>query len=141
MTPLVELHEPVNLSECWTLEPPLIGINNRDLHTFQVDLDHTIRLRREIPQIALLSAKAASALADALLAAAGVNAMLVGESLMRSPTSAKPSMHCWERPDDRSPDRRIACPGHRAVVDVFLAGVGTEQQTREGPWPSASSGW
>ena len=49
MTPLVELYEPANLSRVLEAGARLIGINNRDLRTFQVDLEHTIRVRREIP--------------------------------------------------------------------------------------------
>ncbi len=85
MTPLVELYEPENLPRVLDVGAPLIGINNRDLRTFQVDLEHTIRLRRQIPADRLVVAESGIRTADdvARLAAAGVNAMLVGESLMR----------------------------------------------------------
>ena len=49
MTPLVELYEPANLPRVLAVGARLIGINNRDLRTFHVDLEHTIRLRREVP--------------------------------------------------------------------------------------------
>ena len=49
MTPLVELYEPANLPRVLAVGARLIGINNRDLRTFQIDLEHTLRLRRQIP--------------------------------------------------------------------------------------------
>ena len=44
MTPLVELYEPANLPRVLAAGARLIGINNRDLRTFEVDLEHTIRV-------------------------------------------------------------------------------------------------
>ena len=49
MTPLVELYEPANLPRVLEAGATLVGVNNRNLHTFEVDLEHTIRLRRQIP--------------------------------------------------------------------------------------------
>ncbi len=49
MTPLVELYEPANLARVLRIGARLVGINNRDLRTFQTDLEHTLRLRRQIP--------------------------------------------------------------------------------------------
>ena len=49
MTPLVELYDPANLPRVLQAGATLVGVNNRDLHTFQVDLEHTLRLRRQIP--------------------------------------------------------------------------------------------
>ncbi len=46
MTPLVELYEPANLPRVLEAGATLIGVNNRNLHTFEVDLEHTIRLRQ-----------------------------------------------------------------------------------------------
>ena len=65
----------------------LIGVNNRDLRTFQVDLEHTIRLRREIPKDRVVVGESGIRTHDdaARLERAGVQAMLVGESLMASP--------------------------------------------------------
>lgn len=87
MTALVELHEPRNLPRLLRLGAPLLGVNNRNLRTFVTDLDHTIRLRREIPEDRVLVAESGiRSRADVeRLEAAGVDAMLVGESLMREP--------------------------------------------------------
>jgi indole-3-glycerol phosphate synthase len=87
MTPLVELYEPENLPRVIEAGATLIGINNRNLHTFEVDLDHTLRLREQIPDTcALVAESGIRTPADVeRLRSAGVDAMLVGESLMREP--------------------------------------------------------
>ena len=86
MTPLVELYDPENLPRVLEAGAQLIGINNRDLRTFAVDLQHTIRLRQQIPSDCLVVGESGIyTRADVqLLANAGVNAILVGESLMAS---------------------------------------------------------
>ncbi len=87
MTPLVEFYEPENLARVLETGARLIGINNRNLHTFQTDLEHTIRLRRQIPADRLVVGESGiRTRADVRrLAAAGVGAILVGEALMREP--------------------------------------------------------
>ncbi len=85
MVPLIELYEPTNLARVLETGTTLIGVNNRNLHTFVVDLEHTLRLRREIPaDCVLVGESGIKNHADALrLQEGGVDAMLVGESLMR----------------------------------------------------------
>jgi len=85
MTPLVEIYEPENLDRVVDLGAKLIGINNRNLRTFEVDLEHTIRLRREIPSDRVVVGESGiQTYGDVRrLAEAGVQAILVGESLMR----------------------------------------------------------
>lgn len=87
LAPLVELYDPPNLARVLEAGATLIGVNNRDLRTFKVDLEHTIRLRGQIPDHCLLVGESGIAThADVQrLAAAGVDAILVGESLMREP--------------------------------------------------------
>jgi indole-3-glycerol phosphate synthase len=84
MTALVELYEPANLPRVLELGAPLIGVNNRDLRTFQVDLQHTIRIRERIPEDRVLVGESGiHGRADVqLLQDAGVHAILVGEHLM-----------------------------------------------------------
>jgi indole-3-glycerol phosphate synthase len=87
MTPLVELYEPDNLRRVFDAGATLIGVNNRDLHTFKVDLEHTIRMREHVPDECVLVGESGIRTRDDVqrLEAAGVDAILVGESLMREP--------------------------------------------------------
>jgi indole-3-glycerol phosphate synthase len=87
LTPLVELYEPANLQRVFDAGATLIGVNNRNLHTFEVDLEHTLRLRQHVPGECLLVGESGIRTRDDVLRleAAGVDAMLVGESLMREP--------------------------------------------------------
>jgi indole-3-glycerol phosphate synthase len=85
MAPLVELYDPKNLPRVFDAGATLIGVNNRDLRTFEVDLEHTLRMRDRVPDECVLVAESGiRTRADVeRLEAAGVDAMLVGESLMR----------------------------------------------------------
>ncbi|HEY3395318.1 MAG TPA: indole-3-glycerol phosphate synthase TrpC [Lacipirellulaceae bacterium] len=85
MTPLVELYEPENLQRVFDAGATLIGVNNRNLHTFEVDLAHTIGLRNRVPDECVLVAESGiKTRADVeRLETAGVDAILVGESLTR----------------------------------------------------------
>jgi len=87
METLIEIHDPANLERVLDVGPRLVGINNRDLQTFVTDLDHTLRLRERVPgDVLLVSESGIRCREDVLrLEAAGVNAILVGESLMRQP--------------------------------------------------------
>lgn len=85
LTPLVEFYEPANLDRVLAAGAQLIGVNNRDLRTFDVDLEHTIRMRQKVPlDCVLVGESGIETRTDVLrLEVAGVDAMLVGESLMR----------------------------------------------------------
>ncbi len=87
MTPLVEFYEVNNLERVMAVDARLIGINNRNLHTFETDLKHTIRLRAQIPDDRIVVGESGiHSRADAKsLADAGVQAILVGEHLMAQP--------------------------------------------------------
>ena len=86
MTPLVELYEEKNIEPVLDCNPRLVGINNRDLNTFEVDLGHSVRLRSQIPKEVLVVSESGIFTASdvRLLQDAGIKAMLVGESLMRA---------------------------------------------------------
>ncbi|TWT99400.1 Indole-3-glycerol phosphate synthase [Botrimarina colliarenosi] len=85
MTALVELYDPANLPAVLACGPTLVGVNNRNLHTMKVDLEHCIRLRAEVPpEVVFVGESGVKTHADAQrLRGAGIDAMLVGESLMR----------------------------------------------------------
>lgn len=85
MTPLVELYAEENLDRVLDSGATLIGVNNRNLANFEVDLDRTVRLRGEVPRDRLLVGESGIRSRHDVerLAAAGVDAMLVGEHLMR----------------------------------------------------------
>jgi len=87
MTPLVELYEPDNLQRVFDAGAMLVGVNNRNLHTFEVDLDHTIRMRERVPDECVLVGESGIKTHDDVmrLESAGVDAILVGESLTREP--------------------------------------------------------
>ena len=102
MTALVELYEVANVEKVLRCQPQLVGINNRDLRTFEIDLQHSVRLRKEIPaEILVVGESGIFTRADALmLEAAGVNAMLVGESLMRSDDLVEATRQLLGEPTD-----------------------------------------
>jgi indole-3-glycerol phosphate synthase len=86
MAPLVEVHTLDELEIALTCDPILIGINNRNLHDFSVSLETTLRLRRSVPSGICLVAESGIHTSEdvALLASAGVDAVLVGEALVTS---------------------------------------------------------
>ena len=85
MAVLVEVHDAREMERALRLKTPLIGVNNRDLRSFEVRLATTLELRKELPEGRLLVAESGIATpADvALLRGAGVQAFLVGEAFMR----------------------------------------------------------
>ena len=98
MSPLVELYDPANLQRVFDAGATLIGVNNRDLHTFQTDLNHTLRLASGFLTSACSWLKAGYTRRSdvARLQAAGVDAILVGESLMREPDIGRRRWtSCW----------------------------------------------
>ncbi len=84
MTPLVEVHNPREVDSALECEPRLVGINNRNLHTFQVDLETTLHLRPLIPEdVCLVAESGIRSRQDVLrLVQAGVDGMLIGETLV-----------------------------------------------------------
>ena len=83
---LVEVHDLPEMERALELGADLIGINNRNLKTFEVDMATTERLAEEVPDdVILVSESGIKTQDDALRALrAGANALLIGETLMRS---------------------------------------------------------
>jgi len=83
--PLVEVHTVDELTLALETEAPLIGINNRDLHTFQTSLDVTFRLLPFLPPEKVVVSESGIKRPEevAELKEAGVDAILVGEALVR----------------------------------------------------------
>jgi indole-3-glycerol phosphate synthase len=84
---LVEVHDEAELERALGVPAPLIGVNNRDLHTFETSLDTTLRLRERVGEDRLLVTESGIRSADdvARMRAAGIGAFLVGEAFMRAP--------------------------------------------------------
>jgi indole-3-glycerol phosphate synthase len=84
---LVEVHDGDELDRALRLKTPLLGINNRNLRTFEVTLDTTLTLMARVPAEKLLVTESGIlARADVQrMRAAGVHAFLVGEAFMRAP--------------------------------------------------------
>ena len=84
MTALVEVHNEVELERALKENPRVIGVNNRDLRDFSVDLNTTARLRAQIPaDVLVVSESGIGSAADVrALKKMGADAMLVGESLV-----------------------------------------------------------
>lgn len=85
MDALIEVHDEAELARALRLSSPLIGVNNRNLHTFELSLDTTRRLSRLIPEgRQLVCESGLYTPADlAAMAACGARRFLIGESLMR----------------------------------------------------------
>ena len=86
MAVLVEVHDGAELQRALQLKTPLLGINNRNLKTFEVSLDTTLGLLKDVPAGYLLVTESGiSTVADVQrMRAAGVQAFLVGEVFMRA---------------------------------------------------------
>ena len=83
---LVEVHDGLELDRALRLKTPLVGINNRNLRTFEVTLDTTLGLRKNVPTDRLLVTESGVLVkADVgRMRSAGVAAFLVGEAFMRA---------------------------------------------------------
>ncbi|MEZ4515722.1 MAG: indole-3-glycerol phosphate synthase TrpC [Chloroflexota bacterium] len=86
MAALIEVHTAEEVSRVLPLDPTVIGVNNRNLQTFEVDFDNTARLRTSIPsEIAVVGESGLKTAEDVrTMRDAGVDAVLVGETLIKS---------------------------------------------------------
>ena len=87
MAVLVEVHDAAELERALKLKTPLLGVNNRNLRTFDVSLDTTLTLMTQLPPEKLLITESGIATREDVLRLrqAGVHAFLVGEAFMRAP--------------------------------------------------------
>ena len=88
---LIEVHDEVEVETALEINPKLIGINNRNLETFEVNLETTERLAQEIPrEILTVSESGIKSSEDVKkIMSSGVNAFLVGEAFMRAEDPGK----------------------------------------------------
>ena len=86
MTALVELYDAENIEKVLAAKPTLVGVNNRDLNTFEVDLNHSVKVKQLLPSTVTFVSESGIYHRDdvEMLEKSGVDAMLVGESLMRA---------------------------------------------------------
>ncbi len=86
LSALVEAHTEDELKSAITAGARVIGVNNRNLQTFEVNIDNSIRLRKLVPKDIIFVAESGIKTAEdmALLKEAGVDGVLIGETLMRS---------------------------------------------------------
>ncbi len=86
MDVLVEVHTGDELERALALRPRLLGVNNRDLHTFETDIATTIALREQVPPEVTLVTESGIHTAEevAHMHEHGVHAFLVGEAFMRA---------------------------------------------------------
>jgi indole-3-glycerol phosphate synthase len=83
---LVEVHDAPELERARRFEPPVIGVNNRDLTTLRVDLERTFELCAQMPPGTTVVAESGLRTRADIdrVTAAGIEAVLVGETLMRA---------------------------------------------------------
>lgn len=87
LSALVEAHDEDEVRTALSVGAGIIGVNNRDLRTFTVDINNSARLRKLVPpEILFVSESGIKTAADIeALRSNGTNAVLIGETLMRSP--------------------------------------------------------
>ena len=87
LSALVEVHDENEVSVAIETGAQVVGVNHRDLRTFEVDLGLTERLRKLVPRGVVLVAESGIQTVDHArrMREAGADAILVGEMLMRSP--------------------------------------------------------
>ena len=101
---LVEVHDREELSRALAVGAEIVGVNNRDLRDFSVEIERTEALMDEVPDGVTVVSESGIARAEQVrrLRERGVQAVLVGESLMRSPDPAAALRELLaERPDTR----------------------------------------
>jgi indole-3-glycerol phosphate synthase len=87
MAVLVEVHDRAECERALRLKTQLLGVNNRNLHTFEVSLDTTLSIMADVGEQRLLISESGITTRDDVLRLrrAGVQGFLVGEAFMRAP--------------------------------------------------------
>ncbi len=131
MAALVEVHDECDLGRALAIRPRIIGINNRDLRNFTVNIDMTARLRPLIPDgILVVSESGISTPADvSRLASIGADGMLVGESLVRAsdPLALVRKLKAAARASGANP---VECAEQQVGVHVKVCGLTTLEDAR-----------
>jgi len=100
MDVLLEVHDAEELERAVQLKSPLMGINNRNLKTFETTLDTTRTLAKLVPEDRIIVAESGLSAPDDLadLARYGARTFLIGESLMRQDDVAKATQDLLANP-------------------------------------------
>ena len=100
MQALIEIYKPENLDRVLSIQPALLGINNRNLKTFETTLDTTRTLSKLVPADRMIVCESGlntpEELAD--MARYGARSFLIGESLMRQDDVAAATRHLLANP-------------------------------------------
>ena len=86
MSPLIEIHDKIELDSVMKLNPEVVGINNRNLHSMTVDIQHSVNIRKKIhDDILVISESGIKTNEDInMLKNEGINGFLIGTTLMKS---------------------------------------------------------
>src|SRR3546814_14584196 len=107
----LEVHDMAELERALQVPAPLLGINNRNLRTFEVSLDTTLALKEAVPgDRRLVTESGILAPGDVQrMRAAGVDAFLVGEGFMREPEPGAALRRLFFDEIGRAPGRERVC--------------------------------
>ncbi|KAJ3482604.1 hypothetical protein NLI96_g6862 [Meripilus lineatus] len=128
MEPLVEVNNAKEMEIALTLNPKVIGVNNRNLHNFSVDMENTSRLADMVKESGVILC-ALSGIKDAsdvnTYVEQGVGAVLVGESLMRATDTRAfiRQLLSWPEPEAKG-------KGKAAAPLVKICGIKTESEAQ-----------
>ena len=88
---LIEVHSDEELNKALTIDPKLVGINNRDLTTFEVDKNLALKLAKEISKDVIVVSESGISSKEDILSSKehGIHTFLIGESFMREPSPGK----------------------------------------------------